>query len=123
MVVMGVQIDCWSVLRVCSSSVSGMASIPLKNTLVLIAALMLFPATFFGQETPAPAQGPAAAGSLTLTPDWTGAPIPIAADFSGLSFETQLVMPTDGVRYFRADNAPLIQLFKTLGIKHIRIGG
>lgn len=101
-----------------------MASTPLKNTLVLIAALMVFPAMLFGQQTPAAPQGQAAAGSLTLTPDWTAAQTPIPADFSGLSFETQLVLPgDDAVHYFRADNAPLIQLFKTLGIKHIRIGG
>jgi hypothetical protein len=32
-------------------------------------------------------------------------------------------LPGDGPRYFRADNAPLITLFHTLGIKSLRIGG
>lgn len=35
-----------------------------------------------------------------------------------------LVLPAaNGVHYFRPDNRPLIQLFRTLGIKNLRIGG
>lgn len=42
----------------------------------------------------------------------------------GLSYETSLMRPgTDGVRYFRPDNKALVILFKTLGIKSLRIGG
>ncbi|WP_428937263.1 hypothetical protein [Fontivita pretiosa] len=42
----------------------------------------------------------------------------------GLSYETScLLVGSDGVRYFRADNAPLVRLFKTLGIASLRIGG
>lgn len=48
----------------------------------------------------------------------------IAPDFSGLSFEVALLLPNEnGVRYFRPDNLPLLQLFHTLGIRHLRIGG
>lgn len=48
----------------------------------------------------------------------------IAPDFSGLSFEVSILLPNEnGVRYFRPDNAPLINLFHTLGIKSLRIGG
>ena len=48
----------------------------------------------------------------------------VAPDFGGLSFETLLLLPgKDGQRYFRPENQPLIQLFHTLGIKSLRIGG
>jgi len=60
---------------------------------------------------------------ITLTPELDGAGIRIPDEFSGFSFETELLLPVNGVHYFRADNLPLIRLFKTLGIKHLRIGG
>jgi hypothetical protein len=61
---------------------------------------------------------------LTITPDWAAPRMPVPADYSGLSFETQLVLPNaHGVHYFRPDNDVLVALFKTLGIKHLRIGG
>ena len=42
----------------------------------------------------------------------------------GLSYETGLMLPdTNGVHYFRPDNQPLVQMFRTLGIKSLRIGG
>lgn len=42
----------------------------------------------------------------------------------GLSYETSLMLPdTNGVRYFRPDNRPLVRMFHTLGIKSLRIGG
>ena len=48
----------------------------------------------------------------------------IAPDFSGLSFEVSILLPNEnGVRYFRPDNLPLVNLFHTLGIKNLRIGG
>jgi hypothetical protein len=50
--------------------------------------------------------------------------IAISQNALGLSYETSLMMPdTNGVRYFRPDNLPLLQLFKTLGVKNLRIGG
>jgi hypothetical protein len=62
--------------------------------------------------------------AMTITPKPSSAQRPISPDFLGLSFETQLVLPNpDGIRYFRPDNAALITLFNTLGIKHLRIGG
>jgi hypothetical protein len=62
--------------------------------------------------------------SITITPNWATTQTPIPAQFNGLSFETQLVLPNaDGIHYFRADNHALVALFKTLGIKHLRIGG
>jgi type 1 glutamine amidotransferase len=48
----------------------------------------------------------------------------ISPDFSGFSFEVALLLPNEnGVRYFRPDNQPLINLFRQLGIKSLRIGG
>jgi len=49
----------------------------------------------------------------------------IPEDFCGLSYETKMVLPNTntGKHYFRGDNLPLITAFKTLGIKHLRVGG
>jgi len=44
----------------------------------------------------------------------------IAHDFAGASYETSALI---GGAYFRADNAPLVTMFGTLGIHHLRIGG
>jgi hypothetical protein len=69
------------------------------------------------------AADPAASSvSIALDPQHPGAAI--APDFSGLSFEVSVLLPNeDGVRYFRPDNLPLINLFHTLGIRNLRIGG
>jgi hypothetical protein len=59
---------------------------------------------------------------VTVKTDQPG--IAISQNALGLSYETSLMMPdANGVRYFRPDNRPLLQLFKTLGIKNLRIGG
>lgn len=51
-----------------------------------------------------------------------GAEIP--QSIMGLSYETSLMRPdTNGVRYFRPDNQALATLFKTIGIKNLRVGG
>lgn len=49
----------------------------------------------------------------------------IPPDFLGLSFETADTLPkSDGsYPYFRASNAPLVNLFRTIGVKSLRIGG
>jgi hypothetical protein len=48
----------------------------------------------------------------------------ISPTFSGLSFEmSQLFADDDGTNYFRPDNQALISLFRTLGIKDLRVGG
>ncbi len=65
---------------------------------------------------------PAAAVTIAVDPQHPGAAV--AADFAGLSFEVALVRANEnGIHYFRPDNQPLIQLFHTLGIKNLRIGG
>ena len=51
-----------------------------------------------------------------------GATIP--ENFLGLSFEMAALLPEDnGQRYFYPGNQPLVNLFHTLGIKSLRIGG
>ena len=66
----------------------------------------------------------AAESSITIILDPQHPGAAIAPDFSGLSFEVSILLPNeDGVRYFRPDNLPLINLFHTLGIKNLRIGG
>ncbi|NCY22642.1 hypothetical protein EBX31_11900, partial [bacterium] len=49
----------------------------------------------------------------------------IPEDFCGLSYETKMVLANTntGKHYFRGDNLPLVTAFKTMGIKHLRVGG
>lgn len=68
---------------------------------------------------PATAQAPVV---LTVDAGVHGASIP--DDFIGLSFEASNLRPDSrGRRLFSAENAPLISLFKGLGIKNLRVGG
>ncbi len=62
---------------------------------------------------------------ITISIDQKAAGIDIPDDFMGLSFESAAILPDANGRhpYFRADNRALIELFKTLGIKNLRIGG
>jgi hypothetical protein len=65
-----------------------------------------------------------AAEPITISVDPRQPGAKISANTLGLSFETSLMLPNDkGVRYFRPDNKPLVELFKTLGVKSLRIGG
>jgi hypothetical protein len=48
----------------------------------------------------------------------------ISSDFLGFSYETLLIFPdTSGNFLFSGTNTPLINMFKTLGIKSLRVGG
>jgi hypothetical protein len=61
---------------------------------------------------------------VTVTVDVTQPGYKIAPDYAGLSYETKREMPgADGKYYFSPQNAPLIKMFQTLGIKNLRIGG
>ncbi len=83
-----------------------------KIASLLTVVTLLIPATLRAQE------------STIITPNWSAPLTPIPSDFSGLSLETQILLPNgDGIHYFRPDNQRLIALFKTLGIRHLRIGG
>jgi hypothetical protein len=48
----------------------------------------------------------------------------VSPNVLGLSYETSLMLPdANGVHYFRPDNTPLVTVFKTLGVRSLRIGG
>lgn len=86
------------------------------NLFVALTALNLLPG---GLAAATAAESPV---TIILDPKQPGTAI--APDFSGLSFEVSLLRPNEkGVHYFRPDNRPLINLFHTLGIKSLRIGG
>lgn len=60
--------------------------------------------------------------TVTLFDGAPGAEIP--STFCGLSYELSTLLPgPDGIRYFRPDNAPLLAIFRTLGIRNLRVGG
>src|SRR4051812_6963133 len=62
--------------------------------------------------------------SATVDVDTAAVGAAVPADFTGLSFEMQLLLPDqNGQRVFRPDNQRLISLFKQLGIRNIRVGG
>lgn len=89
-----------------------------RRKLVSLAAALALPLIL--ATIPAGAQQ-----QLAVTVDASAQGIAIPPDFLGLSFETADTLPkSDGVYpYFRATNQALIQLFHTLGIKSLRIGG
>ena len=66
-----------------------------------------------------------AAAQSVVTIDLASAGKPIPENFAGLSFETSSMLPgTDGrYAYFTPGNQKLIQLFHTLGVRSLRIGG
>lgn len=85
-----------------------------RRKLISAAAGLLVSAAFFCR-----AQSPV---TIQLSPQKSTAAIP--ADFVGLSFEMQYVLPdTNGNHFFSAKNKALIATFKTLGIKSLRVGG
>ncbi len=62
--------------------------------------------------------------SLAVTISQTASSREIPADFSGLSYGSSLLVGAkDGVHFFSAENAPLIAMFKQLGVKNLRLGG
>ena len=61
---------------------------------------------------------------MVLTVDTRAPGEVLPEDYSGLSYEMQRALPdANGNYYFRDANKPLISMFKTLGIKSLRIGG
>ena len=74
---------------------------------------------FFILQLAARAQSPLV---LTVDADARGAAIP--RDFTGLSFETSnLLQDANGNHLFSAENKTLINLFRNIGIKSLRVGG
>ena len=64
---------------------------------------------------------PAEQVTIQVNTDAPGDVIP--DNFAGLGFEVAILREENGTHYFRPDNAPLINLFHTLGIKSLRVGG
>src|SRR6185312_6730457 len=64
---------------------------------------------------------PAEQVTIQLNADTRGDLIP--ENFAGLGFEAAILREENGTHYFRPDNTPLINLFHTLGIKSLRVGG
>ena len=59
--------------------------------------------------------------TLLIDTQNTGAKIP--EDFSGLSFEMETLLPEkNGSQYFSESNRALIQTFRNLGVKNLRVG-
>lgn len=68
----------------------------------------------------------AAPSPVTLTIDGTAPAKPIPADFSGLSFETGSLRYNHyrtNAWFFDSTDAPLLMMFKNLGVTGLRIGG
>ncbi len=81
-----------------------------------------FLALTFGLLSPhaMPAQATPATATVTVTDDGTGNVL--APRFMGLSYEMSLVLPRDGKYYFDAKDQALLNTFRTLGIKSLRVG-
>jgi hypothetical protein len=85
----------------------------------ILTALTILCAVFISvsaHSAPAEAQ-------VTVRIDANNPGVTIPADYAGLGFEVAILREENGTRYFRPDNAPLINLFHTLGIKSLRLGG
>ena len=68
--------------------------------------------------------GQSTAKRVTIKLNIQNAGIEISPLASGLSYETKDILPNlKGEYYFHSGNSALIKMFKTLGIKHLRIGG
>jgi hypothetical protein len=58
--------------------------------------------------------------TVTVTDDGKGAEL--APRFMGLSYEMSKLLPTDGRYYFDKNDQALLNTFKTLGVKSLRVG-
>ena len=62
--------------------------------------------------------------SVTVHIDTKARGAAIPDDFAGLSFEMQYVLPaTNGTYFFSPKNRTLVKMFRTLGIRNLRMGG
>ena len=89
-------------------SLAWLAPLSLAVTLNLAA-----PVSGLAQSTPATA-------TVTISDDGTSSKI--APLFMGLSYEMALVLPHAGKYYFDASDKALVNTFRTLGIKSLRVG-
>ncbi|MGC9943901.1 MAG: hypothetical protein ABSE48_18900 [Verrucomicrobiota bacterium] len=59
---------------------------------------------------------------VVVTVETGAASAELSPDFLGLSYESSMLLPRDGHYYFNADDQALVNTFKTLGIKNLRVG-
>ena len=103
----------------CPKSLSSAGS---RLSLLVACLLTLSFPSLFGQGAPATNSPNGVPVTVTARVGDSGAVVPNR--FQGFSYELFNLIPNaNGVRYFRADNKPLIELFRTLGIRSLRIGG
>src|SRR5579884_4125858 len=82
----------------------------------------IFAALILGVLPALPGRSQPFAVPMTLQAGTPGRAIP--EDFAGLSFEMQDVLATSSGRHlFRRANPDLLRLFRTLGIRSLRVGG
>jgi Glycosyl hydrolase family 79 C-terminal beta domain len=90
----------------------------LKNVAIILVATVISFSLF---PELALAQSPA---TINLNPPNLEKGVIMPPEFIGLSFEMEKVLPeSNGKYYFSPENKPLIAIFKTLGIKSLRVGG
>lgn len=80
-------------------------------SLCLLALTLLIPCLAAAQTQPV---------TVVVADDSGGASIP--SHFLGLSYEMSMLLPKDGHYYFDANDNALVNSFKTLGIKSLRVG-
>jgi hypothetical protein len=90
----------------------------MRQTFHLLTSLIVFSATTVSLPT---FGAPVEQVTVQVNADAPGDAIP--ENFAGLGFEVSILHEESGTHYFRPDNAPLINLFHTLGIKSLRVGG
>jgi hypothetical protein len=81
--------------------------------LLVLALSLLNPNSGWAQSTPATA-------TVTVTDAGTGGKL--SSSFLGLSYEMALVLSRNGKYYFDANDKALVNIFRTLGIKSLRVG-
>src|SRR5215471_18268141 len=78
----------------------------------VVLPLSLFAAGEFTQPSPVAVQVAEQGGAPALAPR-----------FLGLSYETSTLLPENGRYYFDSGDQDLVRMFRTLGVKSLRIGG
>lgn len=104
-------------------SSSALCSIATGLTLLVAGPLWADDTTPPDSTTPAT---PPPVVPVAISVDTTALGTKIADDYAGLSYETKIELPDPQYTnsyYFRDDNAALIKMFQTLGVKNLRVGG
>jgi hypothetical protein len=91
---------------------------------LFIAGLLVLSMVMAGTAKSNDATGENPVSSVTIAVDTKNPGAAVSPDFGGLSFEiSQVLAGKNGGHYFSPENQPLINLFKTLGVKSLRVGG